>query len=70
MATPILIPKATRIVAAGNVADLVIVQGNVAENIRNIGNVEKVILGGKVHERAELLRQAKAFAAADASSSQ
>jgi hypothetical protein len=51
------------VIAPGKVADLVIAQGNVASDIRNVRQIEKVLLAGQVHERAALLEEAARYAA-------
>jgi hypothetical protein len=52
-------------IAAGQTADLVIVNGNVATDIKSIEHIEKVVLGGRVYERQQLLDEAAKLAAAD-----
>ena len=52
-------------IAPGQVADLVIVRGNVATNISAIRNIEHVVLGGRFLDPAALLASARALAAAD-----
>jgi amidohydrolase family protein len=46
-------------IAPGKIADLVIVQGNVASDIHNIEHVEHVMLAGKSYEHAALLDAAR-----------
>jgi predicted amidohydrolase len=45
-------------IAAGNAADLAIVQGNVADDIRNVERVEKIVLNGSLLDSATLKEQA------------
>lgn len=52
-------------IEAGQVADLVIVDGNVARDIRSSRNVEQVILEGRRYTRAELMEQVRSWAAQD-----
>ena len=52
-------------IKARNVADLVIVGGNLAQDIRALSRIEKVILAGHVYERETLLEQAREWAAQD-----
>ena len=49
-------------IRAGNLADLVIVRGNLAENIAVIREIEQVILDGVLYERAQLLEEASRWA--------
>lgn len=51
-------------IAPGQIADLVIVRGNVAADITAIRNIEQVVLGGQLHERAQLLEEARQLARA------
>ncbi len=52
-------------IEAGKVADLVIVDGNVAEDIGALANVEAVVLGGRILSRSRLLEEAERWAALD-----
>lgn len=52
-------------IAEGKVADLVIVDGNVAEDIGALANVEAVMLGGRIHSPSRLLEEAARWAALD-----
>lgn len=53
-------------IAQGQTADLVIVNGNVASDIKAIERIEKVMLGGRIYDRAQLLDEAARLAVADA----
>jgi predicted amidohydrolase len=53
------------VIREGNVADLVILNGNLATDIRISTRIEKVILGGEIHERKVLLAEAAKWAAKD-----
>lgn len=53
------------LIAAGQTADLVIINGNVAADITAIRRIEKVMLGGHLYDRAQLLDDAAKLAAAD-----
>lgn len=46
-------------IEVGKVADLVVVDGNPVENIRNTRNVRKVVRAGKVYDAAELLESVR-----------
>ena len=49
-------------VAPGQVADLVIVDGDVAENIRALEHIHSVVLAGVIHSRQQLLDAANEWA--------
>ena len=49
-------------IRAGKLADLVIVRGNLAENIAAIREIEQVMLNGVLYERAQLLKEASRWA--------
>ena len=49
-------------IRAGNLADLAIVRGNLAENIAVIREIEQVMLNGVLYERAQLLKEASRWA--------
>ncbi len=51
-------------IAPGKLADLVIVRGDVAADISAIREIEQVMLGGRLYERAQLLHEAAEWAAA------
>ncbi len=53
------------LIAPGQVADLVIVRGNVAADIRAIRNIERVMIGGELLDRDRLLADAARLAEAD-----
>ncbi|MBI2834783.1 MAG: amidohydrolase family protein [Acidobacteria bacterium] len=57
--------KSRGTITPGQDADLVIVAGNVAADIKAITNIERVMLGGKLYDRAGLLDGATRLAAAD-----
>lgn len=52
-------------IRAGHVADLVIVDGDVATDIRQLANVETVILGGRAYSHEQLMRDVARWAAMD-----
>jgi hypothetical protein len=52
-------------VEVGNVADMVIVGGNLAQDIGALARIDKVILAGRVFERDQLLKEAKEWADQD-----
>lgn len=49
-------------ISAGKLADLVIMRGNLAENIAAIREIEQVMLDGVLYERAQLLKEASRWA--------
>ena len=49
----------------GKQADLVIVRGNLAEDIRMIREIESIILSGRRYDRAELLEEVSALASVE-----
>ena len=49
-------------IGAGKLADLVIVRGNLAENIAAIREIEQVMLDGVLYESAQLLEEASRWA--------
>lgn len=51
-------------ITPGEEADLVIVRGNVAADIRATKDIEQVMLGGRLYDRARLLDEAAQLAAA------
>ena len=51
------------LVKEGNLADLVIIRGNLAQDIGALRQIERVILGGRVYERGKLLEEAAGWAA-------
>jgi cytosine/adenosine deaminase-related metal-dependent hydrolase len=53
----------------GQLADLLIVHGNVAANVSNVRRVDQVILGGRFMEHAALMKEAARLATADAAAS-
>jgi hypothetical protein len=53
------------VIKKGNVADLVILNGNLVADIGISTQIEKVILGGKIYEREALLKEAAKWAAED-----
>ncbi len=52
-------------IRAGARADLVIARGDVARDIRALNDIEQVMLGGRLHHRADLLAAADALARND-----
>lgn len=52
-------------VEAGKVADLVIVDGDVADDISTLANIETVILGGRVYSHEQLMDEVDQWAARD-----
>ena len=46
-------------IETGKLADLVIVRGNPLQDIRNTRNVQKVVIGGQVHDAQALLNSVK-----------
>jgi dienelactone hydrolase len=53
------------VLTPGQAADLVIVSGNVAADIHAIRKIERVMIGGRLYDRAALLRDASKLAIAD-----
>ena len=51
------------LIKEGNIADLVIVRGNLAQDIRALRQIERIILGGRMYERGQLLEEAAGWAA-------
>lgn len=49
----------------GKIADLVVVDGNVAEDIRALANIETVILAGRAYTHEELMAEARTWASRD-----
>ncbi len=52
------------LIAPGQVADLVIVDGNLADDITVLDQIEQVMLAGRLYQRKELLEEAARLAAA------
>lgn len=50
-------------IAPGQIADLLIVRGHVASDITALRNLEQVMLGGRLHQRDQLLDEARRLAA-------
>ena len=53
-------------IAVGQLADLVIVNGNIGADIAAVRRIERVVLGGRLLDRSVLLEEAARLAAADA----
>lgn len=53
------------VLRVGAVADLVVVRGDVSQDIRRVRDIEHVMLGGALHDPAALLADAAGYAALD-----
>jgi imidazolonepropionase-like amidohydrolase len=56
--------KTRGVVAAGQEADLIVVDGNAAADIAAVQRIERVVIGGRIYDRARLLEEAATLAAA------